>query len=152
MSQVNAPPQFPKEKLDLLIDFYNVSDDKSATDKYANFFTDDADVVMGLKAFKGRDGIIGMRKAMWAAVATRKHTLQHVSTFGTNTDDIMLIGTVEYGLPNSSKKVTSQWAGHVKFTSDSKMSVYQVYMDSSPLLVAQGKTLSADSNGDLQIK
>ena len=40
----------------LLRDFYKTSDDPEDHEGYANFFTDDATLVMGLKTFKGREG------------------------------------------------------------------------------------------------
>jgi hypothetical protein len=40
----------------LLRDFYKKSDDPEDHEGYADFFTDDADLIMGLKTFKGRQG------------------------------------------------------------------------------------------------
>ena len=93
-----------------------------------------------------------MRKGMWAAVDSRKHVLLQVNPLGSDIEDLLLHGTVEYGLKESSKKVLIEWAGHMVFTTEGKIKFYQVYMDSSPLLVASGKTLSSDANGDLQIQ
>ena len=39
-----------------LVDFYRVSDQKEATEKYADFFTDDAIIIMGLNKFEKRAG------------------------------------------------------------------------------------------------
>jgi len=44
----------------LLRDFYKKSDDPEDHEGYADFFTDDATVIMGLKTFKGRQGNIGL--------------------------------------------------------------------------------------------
>ena len=93
-----------------------------------------------------------MRGAMWAAVSTRKHVLLHVATFGDSEDDLMLQGTVEYGLPGTPKKLTCEWAARMQFTKAGKSTHYQVWLDSSPLLVAQGKTLDADEQGNLRIR
>jgi hypothetical protein len=38
------------------------------------------------------------------------------------------------------------------FTDQGKISFYQVYLDSSPLLAAQGKTIRGDENGEIQIE
>jgi hypothetical protein len=40
----------------ILKDFYKKSDDPNDHEGYADFFTPDATLVMGLKTFKGREG------------------------------------------------------------------------------------------------
>jgi len=62
----------------------------------------------------------------------------------------MLFGSVEYGLKNG-RRVTSEWAARMVLTDEGKISFYQVYADSSPLLVAAGKTIRGDENGNLQV-
>jgi len=62
----------------------------------------------------------------------------------------MLMGTVEYGLKNG-RKVKCEWAGRMYLKED-KISFYQVYIDSSPFLVAQGKTLCGDKEGELVVE
>jgi len=61
----------------------------------------------------------------------------------------MVIGTVAFELKNG-RKLTCEWAGNM-FLVNGKISFYQVYIDSSPILVAQGKTLKGDAQGKLMI-
>jgi hypothetical protein len=62
----------------------------------------------------------------------------------------MLMGTVDYGLKNG-KKLRAEFAGKMYLT-NGKISFYQVYIDSSPLLVAQGKTIKGDTEGKLVVE
>jgi hypothetical protein len=62
----------------------------------------------------------------------------------------MLFGTVEYGLKNG-RRLKSEWAGRMRLI-EGKISFYQVYLDASPLLVAQGKTIRGDENGELRVE
>lgn len=62
----------------------------------------------------------------------------------------MLMGTVDYGLKNG-KKLRAEFAGKMYLT-HGKISFYQVYVDSSPLLVAQGKTIKGDADGKLVVE
>jgi hypothetical protein len=92
--------------------------------------------------------ILKFRQATWAAVASRHHLV--TDTYPKSENDLMLMGTVEYGLKNG-RSLKCEWAGRMYFTDEGKISFYQVYLDSSPLLVAQGKTIRGDDNGDIQI-
>ena len=62
----------------------------------------------------------------------------------------MLMGTVDYGLKNG-KKLRAEWAGKMYLT-NGKISFYQVYIDSSPMLVAQGKIIKGDANGEMVVE
>jgi len=62
----------------------------------------------------------------------------------------MLMGTVQYELKNG-KSLKSEWAGRM-YLVDGKISFYQVYLDASPLLIAQGKTIRGDENGELIVE
>lgn len=142
----------------LLSQFYKKSDDPEDHDGYADFFTDEASLIMGLKHYKGREGrlhrrklmseILQFRKTTWAAVASRHHVL--TDTYPKSHNDIMLMGTVQYELKNG-KSLKSEWAGRM-YLVDGKISFYQVYIDASPLLIAQGKTIRGDENGELVVE
>ena len=62
----------------------------------------------------------------------------------------MLMGTVAYELKNG-RNVKIEWAARM-YLVDGKISFYQVYLDSSPVLAAQGKTIKGDKDGKLVIE
>ena len=67
---------------------------------------------------------------------SRKHKIHRLYAFSDK--DIMLHGSVDYGLKNG-KDVTVDWAAHSQFTEEDgklKMRFYQVYLDSSPVAQA----------------
>lgn len=69
---------------------------------------------------------------MWAAVASRKHTVPKIFPFGSNTNEFMLYGTVALGLKNGAESEL-EWAGRaqlVKSPTDGKwrMKFYQIYL------------------------
>jgi ketosteroid isomerase-like protein len=81
-------------------------------------------------------------------VASRHHVV--IDIYPKSDADLMLFGTVEYGLKNG-RHLESEWAARMTLT-EGKISFYQVYLDASPLLVAQGKTIRGDENGELRIE
>ena len=81
-------------------------------------------------------------------MASRHHIL--TGKYPKDDSDMMLMGTVEYGLKNG-RKVKCEWAGRM-YLQDGKISFYQVYLDSSPLLVAQGKKIRGGEQGELVIE
>lgn len=68
-----------------------------------------------------------------------KHHLHRIYPFGgTNANDVMLHGSVDYVLHNG-KDVKVDWAAHAQFKEvgkDLKMRFYQVYLDSAPVAQA----------------
>lgn len=67
---------------------------------------------------------------MWEKVATRKHTPVKVFPFGPSSDEVMLYGTVDYGLKSGGKN-SIDWAARahlVKEQGTVKMDFYQVYL------------------------
>jgi hypothetical protein len=76
-----------------------------------------------------------MRKGMWEHVASRRHVPIKIFPFGPNADEIMLYGTLAYGLKNG-KSAEAEWAARANLVKDGssvKMSYYQVYLVDSPL-------------------
>ena len=70
---------------------------------------------------------------MWQGVTSRKHKPIKIFPFGNSSDELMLYGTVDYGLQNG-KSLTADWGARahlVKEGSGYKMDFYQVYTVSS---------------------
>lgn len=67
-----------------------------------------------------------MRKTMWGGVATRRHVPEQVF-IGKDENDLMLYGTVDYGLRNGSKVDKVGWAARMVFVDD-RMQRYQVWL------------------------
>lgn len=65
----------------------------------------------------------------------------------------MLFGTVDYGL-KIGKELRSEWAARMVFDpkDTEKMKFYQVYLDSSPGVIAQGKSIVPGENGEMVIR
>lgn len=91
-----------------------------------------------------------MRHAIWANVSSRVHVVSKVfpSTSAEDKHELMLFGTVDYGLKNG-KELRTEWAGRMVFDEKDteKMRFYQVYLDASPGIVAAGKRIVCDESG-----
>ncbi|KAF1360867.1 hypothetical protein EJ07DRAFT_154782 [Lizonia empirigonia] len=112
-------------------EFYATSDTPDAHDKYVENFTKNATLVMASKRVKGSDEILALRKAMWEKVASRKHKAAKIFPFGPNSDEVMLYGTVQYGLKAGGESGID-WAARAHLVKDGgrvKMDFYQVYLD-----------------------
>lgn len=74
--------------------------------------------------------ILALRHGMWEKVASRKHTPLKIFPFGPNSNELMLYGTVEYGLKNGGQNMID-WAARAHVVKDQgrmKMDFYQVYL------------------------
>jgi hypothetical protein len=122
----------------LFANFYTTSDNPSEKlhADYANSFTSDATLIMGLREVQGYDAILELRKSLWAGpVKTRLHTLHKIFPFGDDANEIMLYGHVDYELKNG-KDVSVNWAGRAQVVDEGghlKMKFYQVYSDSAAI-------------------
>jgi len=127
------PSSLSAQRVDFIAAFYAVSDDSSseAVEKYLTFLTEDCDFIMGLASMKGHGAVREMRKTMWGGVATRRHVPEQVF-IGKDENDLMLYGTVDYGLRNGSKVDKVGWAARMVFVDD-RMQRYQVWLDGTPL-------------------
>ncbi|KAG9647450.1 hypothetical protein KCU64_g10148, partial [Aureobasidium melanogenum] len=88
---------------------------------------------MASKKVQGREEILSLRKGMWEKVNRRKHTALKVFPFGPNSNEVMLYGTVEYGLKDG-REATVDWAARahlVKQNGAVMMDFYQVYLDTA---------------------
>lgn len=67
---------------------------------------------------------------MWTKVSSRQHRPLKIFPFGPNSDEVMLFGTVEYGMKDggSAAKDWGARAHLVKDGDDVKMDFYQVYL------------------------
>ncbi|KAF2125936.1 hypothetical protein P153DRAFT_348185 [Dothidotthia symphoricarpi CBS 119687] len=117
--------------------FYAASDDPTAHDAYVENFTHDATLIMASKTAKGGEEILAVRKSLWEKVASRKHDAVKIFPFGPDSDEVMLYGTVTYGLKSGGESGLD-WAARaclVKEGGRVRMRYYQVYLDTG----AQGK-------------
>ncbi|KAI4729043.1 hypothetical protein E4T49_03235 [Aureobasidium sp. EXF-10728] len=113
--------------------FYETSDTPTAHEEYSKQFTQNATLIMASKKVQGREEILSLRKGMWEKVDRRKHTALKVFPFGPNSNEVMLYGTVEYGLKDG-REATVDWAARahlVKQDDAVMMDFYQVYLDTA---------------------
>jgi len=116
-------------------EFYKTSDTPDAHEKYADSFTEDATLVMASKKAVGRDEILQTRKGMWVAVAKRLHSPAQIFPFGSNSNEVMIYGTVAYTLKDE-RKVNVEWAARANLVKEGgawKMEYYQVYLDTAAM-------------------
>ncbi|KAI9816455.1 MAG: hypothetical protein M1827_001587 [Pycnora praestabilis] len=127
--------QYPNVPIDPAIkdffeEFYATSDTPDAHEKYAKFFSDDATLIMGSKKAQGYSEILVFRKAMWDLVASRHHKPIKVFPYGSDPEEVMLHGTVAYGMKNG-KQAQLDWSARAHLVRDGgsvKMDFYQVYL------------------------
>ncbi|OCL08089.1 hypothetical protein AOQ84DRAFT_340897 [Glonium stellatum] len=114
-------------------DFYATSDTPDAHEKYVEFFTPDATVVMASKRAEGKAEILALRKGMWEKVQSRLHKPLKIFPYGPNANEVMLFGTVQYGLKAGGQS-SVEWAAYArlkKVDGSVKMDFYQVYLDTA---------------------
>lgn len=114
-------------------DFYATTDTPDAHEKYVEFFTPDATVVVASKRVKGKAEILALRKGMWEKVQNRLHRPLKVFPYGPNASEVMLFGTVQYGLKGGGQS-SVDWAAYArlkKVNGSLKMDLYQVYLDTA---------------------
>jgi hypothetical protein len=115
-------------------DFYAASDvGPSGHQAYVDFFTPKATLIMGPTTFEGHEGVMKFREAGWEKVATRKHTYKGIYPNPEKPEqDVMVYGTVDYGMKDGTKKEGIEWAARMDLTKDAqgnlKLQFYQVYL------------------------
>ncbi|KAJ4324642.1 hypothetical protein N0V94_001212 [Neodidymelliopsis sp. IMI 364377] len=125
------PVEFDAAFKSFFEEFYATSDTADAHEKYVENFTKDATLVMASKKAHGSDEILALRKGMWEKVASRKHKAIKIFPFGPNSDEVMLYGTVQYGLKAGGESGL-EWAARAHLVKENgrvKMDFYQVYLD-----------------------
>ncbi|KAF2183212.1 hypothetical protein K469DRAFT_711185 [Zopfia rhizophila CBS 207.26] len=113
--------------------FYATSDTPDAHEKYVDFFTEDATIIMASTRRKGRDEILALRKALWEKVSSRVHRPLKIFPYGSNTDEVMLHGTVKYSF-KAGGEGSVDWAAYAHLTKVDgavKLKFYQVYLDTA---------------------
>lgn len=71
-----------------------------------------------------------MRKGLWERVSVRKHYPLKIFPAGNNSDEVMLYGTVDYGL-KAGGEAGLDWAARAHLVKEDgrvKMDYYQVYL------------------------
>ncbi|GAA5941699.1 nuclear transport factor 2 family protein [Sporobolomyces koalae] len=133
------PANIPQDKLGFISAFYRVSDSRDV-DAYLDFLSSDVDFVMGINAVKGEAAVRKIRETMWGGVETRLHKPEKV--YLGDDGEVMLHGTVSYGLKNGDRVENVGWAARMVFVqggTEIKMSRYQVWLDGAPLANALRK-------------
>ncbi|KAF2009180.1 hypothetical protein BU24DRAFT_358898 [Aaosphaeria arxii CBS 175.79] len=118
-------------------DFYAASDVPDAHEKYVEFYTQDATLIMASNQVQGTSDILAFRKSMWEKVSSRIHNPLKIFPFGPNSDEVMLRGTVQYGL-KAGGEASVDWGAYARLTKvngEVKLAFYQVYLVS---LIATG--------------
>jgi len=77
--------------------------------------------------------ILTLRRGMWEKVSSRQHKPLKIFPFGSSTDEVMIYGTVDYGLKDG-RQASVDWAARAHLVKEDdavKMDSYQVYLVSS---------------------
>ena len=72
-----------------------------------------------------------MRKGTWEKVAKRSHKPSKIYSFGHDSYDVMLHGTVDYELKDGKRAEDIEWSARARFAAQDgsiKMEFYQVYL------------------------
>ncbi|KAF1918964.1 hypothetical protein BDU57DRAFT_124640 [Ampelomyces quisqualis] len=130
-TQLDLDPDFKS----FFEDFYATSDTPDAHEHYVKYFTDDATLIMASTKVHGSDEILALRKSMWEKVESRSHNPIKIFPFGAYADQVMLHGTVKYGLKSGGEKEID-WAARAKLVKEEgkvKLAFYQVYLDTAAM-------------------
>ncbi|KAF1938586.1 hypothetical protein EJ02DRAFT_383489 [Clathrospora elynae] len=142
--------EFDPAYKDFFEDFYATSDTPNAHEQYIGYFTKDATVIMASKKVIGSEEILALRKGMWEKVSSRAHKPLKIFPFGPNADEVMIYGTVKYGLKAGGESIVD-WAARAHLVRNEEkgvqMDFYQVYLvrrlnPIAPIYVGQALTLS----------
>lgn len=114
-------------------DFYATSDNPDSHERYVDFFTSNATVILASKQVKGHAEILELRKGMWEKVESRLHRPLKIFPYGPNANEVMIHGTVRYGLKVGGNS-SVDWAAYARLKEVDgvvKMDFYQVYLDTA---------------------
>ncbi|KAE9972100.1 hypothetical protein BLS_004191, partial [Venturia inaequalis] len=79
--------------------------------------------------------ILALRHSMWQKVSSRHHITTKIFPFGSSSDEVMLYGTVEFGLKDGGESKVD-WAARAHLVEEGgsvKMDFYQVYLDTAAM-------------------
>ncbi|KAH7358801.1 hypothetical protein B0T11DRAFT_341029 [Plectosphaerella cucumerina] len=113
--------------------FYEISDIEGVVDQYVDQFTPDATFIPATRTLKGHDQIRAIRAAQWQKVGKRTHSIDKIFPFGSNSNELMLYGTVAMESQEGSKG-SLDWAARAIVSKDApdgkyRLKFYQVYLD-----------------------
>ncbi|GAA6018464.1 hypothetical protein JCM11491_007007 [Sporobolomyces phaffii] len=134
------PANLPADKVAFISAFYETSDSRNV-DRYLDFLTRDVDFIMGVNGVKGEAAVRKIRETMWGGVETRSHRPEKAYLGDDAANEVMLHGTVSYGLKNGDSVDNVGWAARMVFApgTELKLSRYQVWLDGAPLGTALKK-------------
>ncbi|KAK4046296.1 hypothetical protein OIV83_006170 [Microbotryomycetes sp. JL201] len=134
-STTRFAPNVPQDKRDFILSFYSTTDNRNAIDE----------VCRPVRFSPGRinadhdcGSVKEWRINSWKGIATRDHTAKQVFTIDQECSQVMIDGTLTYGLENG-KSISVDWAAKMVFatgTQQLRMKEYQVWADMSPLVAA----------------
>lgn len=121
---------------DFIRAFYAASDvGPSGHEAYVSHYTDDTTLIMGPTEFKNKEGVMKFREAGWEKVETRKHIVNGIFPSSDKPEEqVMLNGTVDYGMKDGTSKSGIEWAALMNLTKENgeyKLQKYQVWIVSS---------------------
>jgi hypothetical protein len=93
--------------------------------------------------------ILAFRKSLWEKVASRSHNPIKIFPFGAYADEVMLYGTVKYGMKAGGENEVD-WAARAKLVKEDgkvKMAFYQVYLVSWLMMEKGGCKWEVWANG-----
>ncbi|GAA5863032.1 hypothetical protein JCM5296_003930 [Sporobolomyces johnsonii] len=125
------PAALSPAKVQFIENFYRVSDSRDV-DQYLGFLTTDVDFIMGVNAVKGEAAVRKIRETMWGGVETRQHEPEKVYLGDEHGNELMLHGTVTYGLRNGKTVEKVGWAARMVFAEGDALKMAR-YQDAAPL-------------------
>lgn len=102
---------------------------------------------------KLNEEILALRKGLWEKVNSRVHSPRKIFPYGPNSDEVMLHGTVKYGLKAGGESGLD-WAAYAHLTKLDgavKMDFYQVYLVSMRLQFGPFKVLNCCRTPELRV-
>ncbi|KFG85650.1 hypothetical protein MANI_026064 [Metarhizium anisopliae] len=117
-----TPSSITDEARAFVANFYRISDMQVEDEQWAEFFTGDAQVIMGEDSGRGHCEIKELRRRMWINILARKHQVLKVFTgaFSENSGtegefeyDMMLLGRVQRTSQDSKTTIQIPWASHM---------------------------------------
>jgi len=126
----------------LMDDFFTIMDNNTpdaGARLAAEIFTPDATFIITAGAYVGSEEITTSRIKAWQVVTSREHKIRKVYTCNDDASDLMMIGKAKMGLMNG-KHLEGDFLARAVYENinspDIKMSYFQVWGDSGPLIKA----------------
>ncbi|KAL8278134.1 hypothetical protein RQP46_009458 [Phenoliferia psychrophenolica] len=131
-----TPTGLDPRVIKFIVDFYEAADDPLAD--YISFFEPNGRMVIGGgQTLEGHAAILARRQHVATAknITTRLHQTQKVYWADEGYRDILLFGTLEFGLADGTQSPKFEWAARMLFgnSEELRMQEYKVWMDSASL-------------------